>query len=391
MSAMLFYGLGTIIGAGIYVLIGEVIGLSGSWAPFTFLIAAVVAAFTGISYAELVSRHPRCAGEAEYVFQAFGSRRFSRLIGVMVVFTGLVSAATLARGFSGYAQVFLSLPTWSLQLALLVVLSTLASLGASVSVRTAVTITVIEVLGLLLISGILIGPATDAELVNKWIESLESPPWAAIAAAAFLAFYAFIGFEDMVSMAEEVKDVRTSLPKAIILALVISTLIYLSVAALLIIVMPNQEWANSSSPLATALEGRSTWLTPQVMALISLIAIINGVMVQLLMASRVIYGLSRDVPALGWIATLHPKWQTPVRSTILVACVVFAFSVLLNLKFLASITSFLILIVFIFVNLSLIRLKKRGKHDGFEAHPIIPWLGVISSALLILSQVLLTE
>ena len=223
-----FYGLGTIIGAGIYVLIGEVAGRAGMYAPFAFLLAAVVAAFSAFAYAELSARYPLSAGEAIYVKEAFHRRWLTIATGWSVVLIGTVSAAALANGFIGYLRLFVRLPNW-LAISLLVVgLGLLAAWGISQSVWVATIITLVELGGLLIV--LFVARDGLAVLPQRWGELIPPPTadvWTGIALGGFLAFYAFIGFEDMVNVAEEVKNPRRNLPLAIILALCVSTLLYM--------------------------------------------------------------------------------------------------------------------------------------------------------------------
>ncbi len=386
----MFYGLGTIIGAGIYVLIGEIIGLTGAWAPLAFLIASGVATFTGLSYSELVARHPRSAGEAEYILQAFSSPTSAHAIGWAVIFTGIVSAATLINGFTGYAQTFIDWPAPLLIALSISGLCTLACIGVSVSVGAAVIVTLIELAGLILISCLLIDDAFSTEAwQNLQHQASQGIQAGTLMTASFIAFYAFIGFEDMVNMAEEVEDVSKKLPKAIILALIISALIYSVVAILLVLTIPQSLWTDNSSPLTSVVQSQASWLSPQIMTCISLIAIINGVMVQLLMVPRVIYGLTQKSGKLTILSSIHPKTQTPINATLLASGLILIFAISLPLTLLAKITSWLILLIFITVNISLIRIKQAQPFQGFQVPMAIPWIGILTCATLLLSQIFL--
>ncbi|MCK4587806.1 MAG: amino acid permease, partial [Gammaproteobacteria bacterium] len=285
-----FYGLGTIIGAGIYVLIGVVASKAGMFSPLAFLLAAFIAGFTAFSYAELSSRLPRSAGEAVYIQEAFGKRWLSTIIGWSVVAIGLVSAATIANGFVGYLKIFIEIPDWLSITCLVISLGLIAAIGISQSVWIATIITLIEIGGLvyvLVVAGDNFSqiPARLPEL----IPSFEISAWNGIFVGAFLAFYAFIGFEDMVNVAEEVKDAPRTLPKAIIIALVVSTFLYLAIALIAVLALPVNELATSSAPLALIVENSvvSNGNNPTLfISAISLIAVINGALIQIIMASR---------------------------------------------------------------------------------------------------------
>jgi len=382
---MVFFGLGTIVGAGIYVLIGEIAGQAGVWTPLSFLLAAVVAGLTGISYSELVARRPQSAGEATYVGAAFRRSWLSQTVGWAVVATGLVSAATLSRGFAGYLAELVSVPEWLAICGLVAAVALLAVAGVRQSVGVAVAITVIELLGLVAVVIAASGGWTDPENWQDWSAGLSDPSWLGIAAGAFLAFYAFIGFEDMVNMAEEVRDAPRALPRAIIAAIAVSTVIYLVVALVAVVAVPPAELAKTDAPLSALVAG-SGWLSPQVIAAVSLLAIANGVVVQFLMGPRVMYGLSRQQGRLKLLGRVSGQRQTPVPATWLFAVFVLVFALALPLGRLAQITSAIILLVFVLVNLSLIRLKRRDPFDGFQVPRLVPYLGAISCLLLLVAQ-----
>lgn len=388
MIGMALFGLGTIVGAGIYVLIGEIAADAGSWAPLSFLVAAVVASLTGLSYSELVSRHPRSAGEAVYVNAAFGRPWLATAVGWAVVGTGLVSAATLSRGFAGYLHELTGLVDWAGICLLIVVVTGLAIWGVRQSVSVAVGVTVIEVAGLLLVVIATSPQWVDPANWQRWQEGLEPVPWLGMAGGAFLAFYAFIGFEDMVNMAEEVRDVRRAMPRAIMIAIVASTLIYLAVATVAVVAVDPQVLGGTDAPVS-ALVADSSWLSPTTMTVVSLLAIVNGVVVQMLMGPRVIYGLTRGNAARNPLGRLWGPTRTPAWATLLVAVVVLAFALTMPLSRLAQITSALILVVFTVVNLGLIRLQRAEPHDGYRVPRWVPFAGAATCALLLVAQVAL--
>ncbi len=385
LGSMVFYGLGTIVGAGIYVLIGKIVGLAGAWAPFSFIVAAFIASFTGLSYAELVGRYPRSAGEAVYVDEAFSQPWLTQCVGWAVVLTGLVSGATLLKGFSGYYLSFLGGNSTVVMTIVMLLLCYVACIGVKQSVGVAVVITLAELLGLLLV----VIASSDALLIEvnweRWFDALERPEWLGITAAAFLAFYAFIGFEDMVNMAEEVNEASLTLPKAIIIAIVVSTTVYFIVAIVATVATPVDELVKSSAPMVTMVE-QSHWFPVPLLSLISLIAILNGAIVQLLMAPRVIYGITKQSRRLHFLAFIHPKTQTPITATIVVSVAVLLFALVLPLARLAQLTSAVILVLFMLINAALIVLKKREAYNGFVVPTWVPVLGVLTSALLFLSQ-----
>lgn len=382
---MVFYGLGTIIGAGIYVLIGEIVGEAGAWAPLSFVIAAVIASFTGLSYAELSGRYPRSAGEAIYVGEAFRQPWLKQLVGWLVVLSGLVSASTLLKGFAGYFIGLFGGVDYIVILVMLFSICLLACIGVKQAVGVAVFITVLELLGLLLVVFVSADALTMEANWSRWRHDLSNPSWLGITSAAFLAFYAFIGFEDMVNMAEEVKDASINLPKAIVITTIISTVVYVSVAVVAVIAIPKEALAVSAEPLTTIVS-QSAWFPPSLLSVISLIAILNGVIVQLLMVPRVVYGVAQSSSLLQFLSAINTKTQTPVVATVTISLLILVFALLLPLTQLAQLASTIILCVFVLVNSALIVFKKREQYKGFQVYGWVPMLGVVTSLLLLFVQ-----
>jgi basic amino acid/polyamine antiporter, APA family len=387
---LIFYGLGNILGAGIYVLVGKVAGEAGYYAPLSFLIAATVAAFTVLTYAELSARFPVSAGEAVYLQKGFGQVWLSVLGGLFVASSGMLSCATMVRGFSGYMQVFFKLPDWFLIISVLFVLGLVAIWGISESVKIAAALTLIEIAGLLLIIATGIPKFDQLPELHTNLPSLGNfPIWSSILAGSFLAFYAFTGFEDMVNVAEEVEEPEKNMPRAIILSLIISTFLYMLVSLVAVVNLSPEELSSSNAPLADIYTS-ATGKKPVVITLIGLFAVINGALIQIIMAARVFYGMSKQ----GWIpeffAQISERTQTPVTATIIVVSVITLLAICFPLQQLAEFTSFLILTMFTLVNFALLRIRKRydlpKNVRGFPAW--IPVTGAIGSLSLLLAQII---
>lgn len=383
-----FYGLGTILGAGIYVLVGKVSLQAGVYAPLAFLLASFIAFFTAVSYAELSSSFPKSAGEAFYVRKAFKQRGFSILVGWLVIFTGLVSAAALTRGFVGYLHVFVVIPPWVSILLLVLLMGGIAIWGIHISATMIMGITIIEVCGLLIIIALASSDWSNLVTVYQLSPKLDFSAFAGILSGAFLAFYAYIGFEDMVNVAEEVKHPEKNLPFAIFWALGLATVLYLLVTLAVMAALPLEKLMHSNAPLATFIENKG--YSPTLITLISLIAIINGAMVQLIMASRVIYGMAKQGNAPQFFARVNKQTKTPIPATIFVMFIILLLALWLDVSALAKITSVIILFVFIMVHLALIRLKlqkvRLGK--GVVYSIFFPIVGIILSILFLLTQLL---
>jgi APA family basic amino acid/polyamine antiporter len=387
---MVFYGLGTIIGAGIYVLMGKVAGVSGIYFPISFLCAGVIAVFTAFSYSELSSRFPRNSGASLYVGKAWNRKYLSRIVGYGVVFTAVVSAATITHGFVGYVKVFLDLPEIWLMISVIILLGFMAVWGIKESSMLIVTVTLIEVGGLLFIifigfSGEGVLELTEQKMVFDLI------PWSEVFLGSFLAFFAFIGFEDMVNLVEEVKNPKRNMPLAIIISIILSSILYLLVSLAALNSLPVSELAGSDSPISDIVEAHG--YSPNFMVIVSLIAIINGVLVQMIVASRILYGMAQQKIAHRIFSRVNSYTKTPVIATLLVLLLIILFSICLPIVTLAKTTSFLILCIFTVVNLALvfvklkIKLEKSKDEVGVNYHILVPIVGAILCFMILLFQV----
>jgi amino acid transporter len=381
-TLLLLYGVGTILGAGIYALIGEVGAVAGTAAPSSFFLAGLLALLTGASFAELSARFPRSAGEAVYVTEGLRRPRLGMVVGLLVTVTGIVSAATVAVSIPGYLSHFVQASRPLVLTAVVVIFAALASWGILQSVVAASLITLVEAGGLLLV----IVAAGDSlvdlpERAGDLMPAMDAAGLRGVFLGSFLAFFAFIGFEDMVNVAEEVKNPSVNLPRAIFGAIAISTLLYMAVSIVASLAMSPQELAASKAPLADVY-ARHTGRTPELISAISLVAVSNGALIQIIMGSRVLYGLAQEERIPSWFGVLHHKTQTPIRATLLISAIVLILALSFPLATLAQITSFVILIVFALVNLSLWRIKRRGEATpGVIRLPaVLPLLGFLASS-----------
>jgi amino acid transporter len=375
---LVFYGLGNIIGAGIYVLIGEIAKVTGYYMPISFIIASIVVLFTILSYAELASRYPLSAAEAFYVKEGLGDRLFlPHIVGFLMLFSGIVSSAAIMSGFYGYLKEIVDIgEEWTLIFTLFTLFVVAAS-GISLSVKVTALFTIIEISGLLLIIAAAIFTLDpDSIKLSSFLPPAEPEAWRHIFIGAFLAFYAYIGFEDIVKVSEEVIEPGKTLPKGILLTLLISTILYVAVAIAALSALPLHRLANSDSPLDEvfeALVGSSSILN-----YIALFAIINGALVQIIMISRLLYGMAKE----GWLPKIFSKidsrTQTPLFATLGATLAIGIAAHTFNLVTLAKLTSFAVLVVFTLTNLSLIFIKRKGGKAPFE---VPGWVPVIGTAL----------
>lgn len=374
---VVLYGLGNILGAGIYVLVGKVAGFAGTSTTLAFLIAMITAAITAFSYMELSGRYPVSASVSVYLHKAFGKRWLSIAVGLAMVAGGIASAAALAQGFAGYLSSFVPIPTTVASIGLLVVLGFIAIKGIGESAKAAAVFTAVEVLGLLLIIWFGRSAFGNADVSNLMTID-PAVGVGGVIAGAFLAFYAFIGFEDMVNVAEEVKNPKRTMPIAILITLITSTALYLLVVIVATTLIKPADLAASQAPLTLVFESTGASNT-QILSFIGMAAAINGVIVQMIMGSRILYGLAKQ----GWIhrklATVHAKNRTPASATLIVVAGMILGALLLPLVSLAQLTSLLVLSIFTLVNASLIAIKRRvPRHQGYiSVPPALPYTGTV--------------
>ncbi len=347
------YGVGLILGAGIYVLIGEASGFAGDAVWIAFVLGSIVALFAGLSYAELSSIFPKAAAEYIFVKNAFKNNFFAFIIGWLTVITSMITAATVALGFGGYFSEFLNIPIVISAIILIGILSIVNFVGIRESSWTNTVFTIIEATGLILI--IIIGfTISDPEPVNYF----ESPTgFTGIIIAFVLIFFAFIGFEDMANVAEEVRNPKKVIPKAIILSVIISGLIYVLVSLAVVRVINWQDLSLSAAPLADVAERGLGIQGHIIFSGIALFAITNTVLITLVAGARMIYGMARDKSFPNFLTKIHSKTKTPWIAVITIMVVAISFSFIGDIVIIANITVFAVVITFGAINLSVIVLR----------------------------------
>jgi amino acid transporter len=387
---LVLYGTGITVGAGIYVLVGAIARHAGTFAPWSFLLAAVVMGLTVASYSEMATRYPVSAGEAAYMRAAFGSRFMSTVVGLLTLATGIVASAAVTLGGTGYVRQFIDLPAPLVASAIIVVLGAVAAWGILESVLLASLFTVIEVGGLVLIivtamhSGVAFVPVLAA------LPPLDSTTLSGIAFASLLAFFAFIGFEDLANVVEEANAPQRNIPRAMALTLLITSVLYVLVAAIAVSAVPPEQLAASPAPLSLVYR-TVAGLSPATFNAIAVVATLNTILAQMTMASRVVYGMARQGDLPKFAGQVHGATGTPLVATALVVACVIALALLFPLERLAESTSIATLATFALVNLSLLRIKLRDIRSA-KPHVRVPvWvpalgfvtcLGMIAGALL---------
>jgi len=388
LTHLVLYGLGVTVGAGIYVLVGLTVAEAGIFAPISFLLAALVVAFTALTYSELSTRFPVSAGEAVYVNEGLKSKSLALAVGLLVAASDVVSAAAISIGAAAYMTHLIPVSSMLLTIIIIVVLGLAAAWGILESVTFAAILTVLEIIGLagVVFYGVSLKPDLLKD-IGTLVPPFELAAWSGIASAGLLAFFAFIGFEDLANVAEEAKSPKTNMPRAIVLTLICATAIYLVVVSVVVLSVPLEKLRVSASPLMLVFDQASD-TTKGTFNLIAAFATINGVLVQMIMASRILYGLASKGHLPKRLAYIHPVTRTPLIATALIVAIILVLALFLPIGRLAEMTSQIALIVFAFVNLALIRIKVANRPvqgEFFEVPLWVPVLGFITCMLLLIS------
>ena len=378
-------GIGIILGAGIYALIGEAAGLAGNAVWISFALSALVAVFTGLSYAELASMFPKASAEYEYTSQAFG--RFPAfIIGWLIIFSGVIGAAAVSLGFAGYFQALTGVPLLPSALLLLAVLSAIISVGIKQSARLAIIFTAIEALGLVII--IILG----IPYLGR-VNLLEMSPlgFSGIFQASALIFFAFMGFEEMVKLSEETKDPEKNIPRGLMLAISASIVLYITVALSAVSVLGWERLSQSSAPFADIAYSALGANASTIISIIALFATTNTVLLMLLASSRIIYGMAQSGSLPQILANVHPQRRTPWTATLLSMALAMAFVSFQDIAFVANVNNFTIFVTFMVINAALIvlRYRKPEVYRPFQVpfswgrFPLLPCLGIFFNTFML--------
>jgi basic amino acid/polyamine antiporter, APA family len=384
------YGLGVTIGAGIYVLIAPAAARAGMHAPFSFILAALVMAPSAASFAELGSRMPRAAGEATYVRKGLQSDVLAFIVGLLVVVTAVISAAAVSRGSAGYINVFIDLPIDIIVVAVVLLMGIITAWGILESVTLAGVMTLIEIAGLLMIA--VAGATSVPDIATRIPEAFAgldgAAAWTGILGAVLLAFFAFTGFEGLANIAEEVKNPERTLPRAIFLTLFLVTVLYVIVVWVALVAVPHAELATATAPLSLVFE-RATGASPAVITAISIVATINGIIVFMVMGSRVLYGMAAQNLLPEPLARVNARTRTPLIATALVVVMTLLLAVAFPIEDLAETTARLSLVIFAFVNAALLKIKIDRIPPPPRAFLVSAWVpvaGLLTSVALLLSE-----
>lgn len=382
--------LGDVLGAGIYALVGKVAGEVGGaiWIPL--LLALFLAMLTAASYAELVTKYPKAGGAAIFAERAFKVPLVSFLVGFCMLAAGVTSAAGLSLAFAGdYLKPFIDVPTVPAALVFLLLVALLNGRGVKESVRANVVMTVIEVSGLILVIvlvGIMFGRGDgDASRVLEF--NPEVSPAVGILAASLLAYYSFVGFETSANVAEEVRDVHRVYPKALFGALLTAGGVYVLIGLASSIALPPDELNESSGPLLQVVQATGFGVPDWLFGLVALIAVANGALLTMIMASRLAFGMAEQSLLPRVLGRVLPNRRTPWVAIVATTVAAMALTLTGDLQSLAETVVLLLLFVFISTNTAVLVLRKDiVEHKHFRVPTVIPYLALASCVLLLFQQ-----
>ncbi|RXA21822.1 amino acid permease [Methanosarcina sp. MSH10X1] len=375
-------GIGNILGAGIYVLMGRAAGLAGNMVWFSFLFAGATAALSALSYMELASMYPRAGAEYEFVKRAFGER-IGLFVGLLVIYFVVITSSAVALGFGRYFSNLFGSGYLIGAIGLFIFLSLIMVYGIKESARLAILISLIEV------SGLLIVIYTGFPYLGT-VNYLEAPDLAGIFEASTLIFFAFLGFEDIVRLSQETKEAEKTTPKALLIAIFFTVFLYMCVAVTAVSVLDYRVLGLSEIPLADVVAvslGNDAFV---IMSWIALFSTMNTVLVVMLGGSRIVYGMAYAGSLPGSLSRVHASYHTPWVAIFGVACLSILFVLLRDIAIVANISNFMIFIVFFMVNLSLIKLRYTDPERNrpyrvplnIGRFPLLPFLGTLSTVFL---------
>ena len=367
---LVLYGLSVIVGAGIYVAIGAVISRAGDAAPLSFLLAGVAAGLTGLCYAELAGRFPDASGAAAYVMHGFGSKRMAQMVGAAVIVSIVISAAAILNGMTTYLAVLVPLPATALQMGMCILFTAIAVSGVRETVILAALLGTIEIGGLVAVTVTGFVQAPDYDLGG--MIPLSTAEWRGVLAGGFIAFFAFLGFESLANMAEEIKNPHRTLPRVILTALGASIALYVIVAAA--VVLADRRGAHALIGLFQSKAGMP------IFALAAGIAVGNGALIEIVMLSRVVYGMARNRQLPSILARVERRTRTPVIATVIVGMLVLGAVLTLSFEGLLVLTNVLTLAIFSVVDLALWRAHAMRGIDA-ASFKVPRWLPLAAAAV----------
>jgi basic amino acid/polyamine antiporter, APA family len=386
--SLILYGVGDILGSGIYGLIGKVAGQMGNLIWLAFAVGFVIALLTGLSYAGLGARYPRAAGSSFIVWKSFRSPLIAFVVGLATLSSGLTSMAATSRIFSGYLNgMIAAIPVWVGILIFAGILTTIVYVGIRESIWANAVCTVIELCGLLIVivAGLpFLGQVNLLDTAS--IPQSGSLNSTLLLSSAVLAFYSFIGFEDLLNVSEEVKDPKKNLPIGLMVAVLISSLVYMLIGVFAVSVIPAAELAASNQPLVDVVAKAWPWFPSKLFSVIAMFAVANTALLNYIMVTRLMYGLANLSLLPKPLAKIHSRTKTPYIAVAITCAVLLILAFVGEVSSLARATALFVLMVFIAMNISLFVLQRREAHHKgkrrWRIPQFVPVLGAIGSAVM---------
>lgn len=382
--------LGDVLGAGIYALMGVLSNKVGGvlWAPL--LVALILALFTAGSYAELVTKYPKAGGAAVFAERAFGQPLVSFLVGFSMLAAGVVSAAGLALAFAGdYLATFVDVPAVPAAIVFLGLVALLNARGISESVKSNTVMTVIEVSGLVIVivaGAVMLGHGRG-DLGRATELPADATPALAILSGAIIAYYSFVGFETSANVAEEIREPSRVYPAALFGALITAGVVYVLVGLASAVALPIGDLSASSGPLLDVVSASGLGVPDWVFSAIALVAVANGALLTMIMASRLAYGMAEHALLPGVLTRVLPGRGTPWVAIVATTVVAMALTAVGDLSLLAETVVLLLLFVFTSTNVAVLVLRRDTvEHRHFRVWTAVPVLGVASCLLLMTQQ-----
>ncbi|MCE3278528.1 MAG: hypothetical protein K0S44_719 [Bacteroidetes bacterium] len=380
----IFFGVGSILGAGIYALIGKVAGHGENMTWLAFLIASITALFSAFSYAELTSAYPSAGGEFVFAKKAMG-KKMGGVLGTMISFNGIISGATVSLGFAGYFSKLIDVPLLVAAIGIILIIFAVNISGIKQSSVINIIFTIIEALGLILViysAYNFIGKVNYVEMPSAGINGL--------LLASALSFYAYIGFEDIIKLAEETKKPERTIPKALFSANAIVAIIYTIIAVCAVSVIPWNELANSKSPLADVVGSKLGQTGILIISFIALFSTSNTILSNMMSSSRVVLKMSNEISFFKKLSYVSPKRKTPIAALIFILITMIMFAFIGKIETVAMIANFFIFFTFLMVNVSVIILRVKDKKlirpfripINIKNIPVLSVMGVLMTAVL---------
>lgn len=383
---LIVFIIGDILGAGIYALVGKLATHVGGavWLPLG--IGFAVAALTASSYAELVGKYPRAAGAALYTHRAFGRPFLTFIVAFAVLMSGVSSASAAAIAFGGkYLQTFVEAPETLAGLGFLATISLVNFIGISESVKVNFVLTVVEVSGLVIVVVLgLIGVFQGLGDPSRALQ-LDAPDGAffGLIGATALGFYALIGFEDSVNLAEECEDPPRTFPRGLFVGIALTGVVYVIVSFLAVALVPPDQLAGSSGALLDVVRATGVEFPPKVFAMIALLAIGNTALLNMIMASRLLYGMANERILPSAFAKIHPTRRTPYVAILFTVLIAGGLISAGSFKNLADTTVLLLLLTFCLVNIAVLVLRRKPvEHAHYKTPTWAAVLGAITTLVL---------